>query len=61
MAFLLLREEMVLARVLMTLDHIGYYWGGTFPVRAWFQMTGRLYVLGAMMRLLNDFLGNSLG
>ena len=52
---------MVLARVLMTLDHIGYYWGGTFPVRAWFQMTGRLYVLGAMMRLLNDFLGNSLG
>ena len=61
MAFLLLREEMVLARVLMTLDHIGYYWGGTFPGRAWFQMTGRLYVLGAMMRLLNDFLGNSLG
>ena len=52
---------MVLARVLMTLDHIGYYWGGMFPVRAWFQMTGRLYVLRAMMRLLNDFLGNSLG
>lgn len=25
------------------------------------KMMRRLYVLGAMMRLLNDFLGNSLG
>ena len=45
-------------------DDAGLYWillGGMRPVPAWFQMTGRLYVLGAMMRLLNDFLGNSLG
>ena len=46
----------MLARVLMTLDHIGYYWGGMRPVPAWFQMTGRLYVLGAMMRLLSDYI-----
>ncbi len=32
----------LIALILMTLDHIGYYWGYVLPVPEWFRMAGRL-------------------
>ncbi|MGN1390184.1 MAG: TraX family protein [Bulleidia sp.] len=50
----------LIALILMTLDHIGYYWGYVLPVPEWFRMAGRLsapiflFVHGCGMHYTHD-------